>query len=237
MRSVDVSVRRRRPEAMDDPELDIVRHDHALHGLARINVLSGTVGALWGALAPLREASRGAKLRILDVASGGGDVPLGLWRRFRRAGADVEIVGTDVSAAAVAFAANRAQALGASVEFRQLDAVDCELPTGFDAITCSLFLHHLDGGDAERFLTKLRAASPQTIVIDDLDRSRRGHFLARVIPRLISRSDVVHVDATRSVEGAFTVDEMRALATRCGLVGARIVRRFPCRWSLTWSAP
>jgi len=222
---------------MDDPELDVARHDHALRGLARINFLSRTVGALWGALAPLREASRGAKLRILDVASGGGDVPIGLWRRFRRAGADVEIVGTDVSGAAVAFAAHRAQAVSASVEFRRLDVVDCEFPTGFDAITCSLFLHHLDDGDAERLLTRLRAASPRTIVIDDLDRSQWGHFLARVVPRLLSRSDVVHVDATRSVEGAFTVDEIRALATRCGLVGARIVRRFPCRWSLAWSAP
>jgi len=234
---VDVSQRRRTPEVMDDPALDAARHAAALAGLARINLWSGSVRALWSAIRANGLASRGERLRILDVASGGGDVPIGLALRARRAGVNVEVVGSDLSATAVGFARERAARAGADVEFRVLDALAGDLPAGFDVVTNSLFLHHLDDGDVVPFLVKAAAATRRLLVIDDLVRSRAGHLFARVGTHVISRCDVVHVDGPRSVEGAFTADEARALASRAGLSSARIVRRFPCRWLLTWTPP
>lgn len=234
---VDVSQRRRTPEVMDDPGLDAVLHASALKGLARINFWSGTVGALWSSIKTMGLASRGQRLRILDVASGGGDVPIGLWHRAKRAGIDAEVVGCDVSPVALEFARTRAASEGAGVEFRVVDALAGELPAGFDVVTNSLFLHHLDEGEVVSFLAKAAAAARRAVIVDDLVRSRAGHFFARVGTHLISRCDVVHVDGPRSVEGAVTIDEARALASRAGLSSANIVRRFPCRWHLVWTRP
>src|SRR5918912_1375115 len=78
-----------RPEVMDQPGLDPRRHAHALRGLARINFWSGSAGILWPDLAALARETAPRPLRVLDVATGGGDVPIRLWRRARRAGLDL----------------------------------------------------------------------------------------------------------------------------------------------------
>jgi SAM-dependent methyltransferase len=93
----------RRPEEMDRPDLEPARHERALAGLARLNLWSGSAGILWPPLANLARRLR-RPLRVLDLASGAGDVPVRLWRRARRAGLSLEIDGCDRSATAVAHA-------------------------------------------------------------------------------------------------------------------------------------
>jgi hypothetical protein len=75
------------------------------------------------------------------------------------------------------------------------------------------------------------------VLVNDLSRSRTGLFLALVGTRLLSTSDVVRVDGPLSVKAAFTPAEARALAERAGLRGAKVMRRWPCRWLLTWERP
>jgi len=53
--------------------------------------------------------------------------------------------------------------------------------------------------------------------------------------RCISHSDVVHVDGPRSVEGAFTPEEVQALAEAAGLHGCRVTPKWPFRFLLEWS--
>jgi hypothetical protein len=72
------------------------------------------------------------------------------------------------------------------------------------------------------------------VLINDLVRSRTGYLLAHLGTRFLSASDVVHIDGPRSVEGAFTVDELLALARRAGLDGAGVIRQWPCRMLLEW---
>jgi hypothetical protein len=60
---------------------------------------------------------------------------------------------------------------------------------------------------------------------------------AQLGSRVLTTSHVVHVDGPRSVEGAFTRAEALALAERAGLNGARVSRRWPFRWLLTWRRP
>ena len=67
------------PELMDQPELDAIEHGRALAGLARINALSGSARILWPSLRDLARRKRTDGLRVLDVASGAGDVPIRLW--------------------------------------------------------------------------------------------------------------------------------------------------------------
>src|SRR5712671_2746044 len=104
-----LSIRRRTSEVMDQPGLAPARHHAALAGLARLNAVSGSAGILWPPLAAQAAENPGGSMRVLDVASGGGDVTLGLWRKARRAGVALHIDGCDISPTAVEFAAQRAR--------------------------------------------------------------------------------------------------------------------------------
>jgi hypothetical protein len=221
---------------MDQPGLDPGRHRQALCGLKRINFWSGSAGILWP---PIAELARGfaRPVRVLDLASGGGDVPLRLWRKARRAGLPVTVAGCDVSPVAVEHATRQAGRQGADVRFFVADALTGELPGGYDAVVCSLFLHHLTDEQAVGLLRRMAAAAGRLVLVNDLVRGRAGLLLARVATRLLSRSHVVHVDGPRSVEGAFTIAEARALADGGGLRGATVERRWPCRFLLTWVRP
>jgi 2-polyprenyl-3-methyl-5-hydroxy-6-metoxy-1,4-benzoquinol methylase len=229
--------RRCRPEIMDEPGLDPTRHMHALRGLARINRLSASDRILWRPLAALAREQPGRALRVLDVATGGGDVAVRLWRRAARAGLKLEMHGADLSATALEFARKKAQEAGAEVEFFQLDVRRQPVPAGFDVLVCSLFLHHLGEEQAAAFLRALREAAGRMVLINDLRRCRLGFLLAWLGARALTTSEVVRVDAPRSVQAAFRLQEVRALADGAGMRSAAISRRWPCRFLLNWRRP
>jgi SAM-dependent methyltransferase len=228
--------RRLQPELMDQPGLDPALHRQALRGLRRINFWSRSAGILWPPLAAL---ARGAArpLRVLDLAAGGGDVLIRLWHRGRRAGLNLAIEGCDVSAEAVEYATHQAGRQGADVRFFVADVLGGDLPAGYDAVICSLFLHHLTEDQAVGLLRRMGAAAGRLVLVNDLVRSRMGILLARIATRLLSLSPVVHVDGPRSVEGAFTMAEAQEMAEQAGLSGATVERRWPCRYLLRWMRP
>jgi SAM-dependent methyltransferase len=232
-----VRERRRQPEIMDQPDLDRQRHFQALRGLERINAWSRSARLLWAPLRDLAGQPGSRPLRVLDLATGGGDLPIRLWQRARRAGLDLHVDGCDVSADAVAYATARAAERKANVRFFVADALRGPLPGGYDVLTSSLFLHHLSEEQAADLLGRMTAAAGRLVLINDLVRSRSGWLLARIGTRLLSASAIVHTDGVRSVEGAFTIAEVRDLAARAGLAGACVERRWPCRFLLTWRRP
>ena len=228
--------RRLEPEWMDDPHLDSRLHGAALQGLARINGISRAGPALWRTLRPYARALGGERpYRILDVASGGGDVALALWEAARREGVSLEVLGCDRSDQAVAFAAARAEAQNAPVRFFQHDALDGAMaPAAYDAVTCSLFLHHLSRGHAIHALQRMAGASRELVLAHDLRRSLVGLWAAAAAPRVLTRSPVVHKDAPISVRAAFTPSELRDVAEEAGLAGATVRNTWPFRQLLIW---
>jgi SAM-dependent methyltransferase len=226
--------RHRQPEEMDRP--DIAEPDFAgsLHALERINWLSGSAGVLWPSIRDLARGPGSAPLSLLDIATGAGDIPLRLWNKARRAGIALAVHGCDRSGHAVRFASQRAQAAHADVQFFQLDALNDPFPDAYDIVTTSLFLHHLEAEQALELLRRMAVAARRLVLVNDLNRCRRGFLLAWVGARLLSRSPVAHVDAPRSVEGAFTPQEALELARRAGWEGATVARRWPCRFLLSW---
>jgi 2-polyprenyl-3-methyl-5-hydroxy-6-metoxy-1,4-benzoquinol methylase len=237
--SFDFRIRRtRQPELMDQPGLDHSEHLKALRGLRRINALSRTSAVLWPQIARLitgRE-SQDRPVRVLDLATGGGDAPIALARRAIHAGANIVVDGCDLNPQAVHHAQFQANARGARVRFFVLDALHEELPSGYDVVSCSLFLHHLDEADAIALLRRMAASARSLVLVDDLIRSWRGYLLAAVGCRLLSGSRIVHIDGPASVIAAFTPGEALSLAERAGLGGARVKRHWPQRYLLSWSA-
>ena len=68
------TIRQIQPEIMDQADLDEARHLDALRGLARINRWSWTAATIWKSIKQLQREQR-SPLRVLDVATGGGDQP------------------------------------------------------------------------------------------------------------------------------------------------------------------
>ena len=221
---------------MDDPALPAAEHDLALAGLARLNAWSRSHWLLWAGIRTLaREVNAaGRPLGVIDVAAGSGDGPIAMARRAAREGLRIEWTLCDASAHALSVAAARARTAGIAVATVQADAIAGEIPCRADVVTCSLFIHHCEPGEAVAVLRHMRNAAMRAVGITDLDRTRLGLGLAWLGSRTLSRSPVVHFDATASVRAAFSRDEARALAAGAGMSEARVERAFPERWRLWW---
>src|SRR5262249_55543516 len=122
-----LSQRRRQPEIMEQPGLDVRRHILALQGLKRINWWSGSAGILGPPIRALAQRLQPRTVRVLDIATGGGDIPVRLWQKARRAGLRIEVAGCDINPTAVAYARMFGGAQRAEVHFFKLDALQDEL--------------------------------------------------------------------------------------------------------------
>jgi len=219
---------------MDDPNLDPAEHAAALRGLARLNRWSMAAGTLWTHVRPF--AATGRPLRLLDVATGSGDIPIALAAFARRDGITLDLHACDASPFALAAASQRAAAARVALTVHCADVLHDVLPGGFDVATCSLFLHHLDECGVVAALAAMAAAA-RTVIIGDLRRSPPGVALAWLASRALSRSRVVHTDAVFSARAAWTDAELASLADRAGLRGASIRPVAPCRMVLCWTDP
>ena len=229
-----MNCRRLEPEIMDDPALRAEQHFEALDGLARLNRWSRSTSIVWPVIERLAKRESGRPLHILDIATGGGDIPIGIFHRAAKAGISVKLCGCDVSSRTVDYARKRAREANAKVDFFELNALQDELPQGYDIILSSLFLHHLNSEQTEGLLRRMAQHARKMVVINDLIRARSGLILAHVATRLLTSSGVVHADGPQSVRAAYTLDEMREIAKRAGLDDITLVRRWPCRFLLTW---
>ena len=233
----------RTPELMDDPSLPAADHRKALRGLARINSLAMTNRAMVRrVLAEVRRItaetprSAGTPVRLLDIATGGGDLPVAIALAAKSCGLNVAVNGCDFSPIALRHAADLAACKGAAVAWFLHDIVAADLPERYDIITCGLFLHHLDEPEIVSVLGRLARAIDGVLLVQDLRRSSLGLLLARIVPRLLTRSPVVHTDAVLSVQGALTVNELAAMASKAGLQNATVTALLPERVQLRYDA-
>lgn len=233
MSFLDLRRRVKQPEVMDQPGLDENLHVDALRGLERINRWSLAGRVFWNRIKELLPG-RTSPLRILDVATGAGDLPLYLWRRAHQAGYLIDLEACDISATALHHGKQRAAQLGAAVNFFPWDVLAGPFSQRYDVVTCSLFLHHLEESQAIRVLHNMGQAARELVLVNDLCRSVPGLLLCYLGTRLLSASPVVHVDGPLSVRAAFTPGEAAQLARQAGLEGAAIQRSWPFRWFLTW---
>ena len=224
--------RHREPEIQDQPDLDDHLLRQALVGREHINFWSRSAQVLWP---PIFALARQAKspLRILDIATGAGDVPLTLWRLARQHHVGLRLEGCDLNPRTVAYAQHQARKMHADVRFFQLDALSDPIRPDYDVIMCSLFLHHLSESQAVLLLGRMATAAQHMILVSDLLRSMTGLALAYFSTRWLIHSPVNRIDSVRSVKAAFTIEEVRALTQRAGLSGATIEKRWPCRFLLT----
>ncbi len=236
MRRPHLTSRHRQPERMDDPSLDPHLHHQALRGLCRINRISRTAAHLFPAIQFILGSHRSA--RILDVACGGGDVAIALGRIASQRGYQFDITAADLSPTALQFTQTSAQAHDLPIRVLTHDALAGHWPGGpYDILINSLMLHHLDTPAVITVLRNMRDEARLGFVVSDLLRTGIGWVAAQLAVHLLSRSPIVHHDGPRSVESAFTLDELHTLACQADLTSFTLQRIWPARALLTWRRP
>jgi 2-polyprenyl-3-methyl-5-hydroxy-6-metoxy-1,4-benzoquinol methylase len=227
-------------ELMDDPSLDWREHARALASLRLLNIVSAAARPFWPVVRDVcaRANREGRPARVLDVATGSGDVVAGLARRCGRAGLRAEFIASDISDVAIGTAEGlwrHPESSTVRLTAVRADALRNDLPAS-DMAMCSLFLHHLANADATLVLRRMAEAAP-VVAVSDLRRTALGLALAYVAPRVGSASRIVHVDAVRSVRAAFTPTELCSISADAGLTDATVRNVWPQRMFLLWRRP
>ncbi|QDT11516.1 hypothetical protein K239x_35140 [Planctomycetes bacterium K23_9] len=219
---------------MDQPDLPEADHRLALRGLARINRFTGVAKKMFAWIRTLANEQPNRTLRLLDVASGSGDLPIEWAVLAAREGLSIDITTLDISAVAAQTQQRNAEQAGVNITPLRADCLNSALPSGYDLLTNSLFMHHLDRPDVIKLIGSMHAAANQQVLICDLDRSRTNLALVSVGAHLLSRSPVVHTDAKLSVHGAYTADEFRDCCRQAIPIPVSVRKVFPCRFISTW---
>jgi ubiquinone/menaquinone biosynthesis C-methylase UbiE len=221
-------------ELLDGTLDDVDALDGNLRDLERINRRFGGSRMSLEALRALLGPSP-RDVRLLDVGSGGADIPLALlrangpWRRL-------EITAVD-SRQEVLDAALRVEPAIATTAGLKLGIADglalTDADGSFDVAHASLVLHHLEPREAVRLLRELRRVSTVGVVINDLDRSRRALLGAWVVLHLLTRNPYTLHDGVLSVRRAYTRAEVRELLRDAGLRPVREIGGFAGhRWAI-----
>jgi len=231
----DLTRRRPAPEVMDSEEIERGALEGALRGLIRMNTVGNGVGIFWPALHGLLQARGRAAppLRVLDVGCGGGDLAYRLARRAHKAGVEIVVDGCDRSIVAVEMARETNARAQSDSQFFVLDVETDRLPSGYDVVFTSLFLHHLSDRAARKLIRDMVAAADSLVMVSDMIRSRFGLFLVYLATRTLTRSPVVHTDGVTSLRAAFAMGEVRAMLEEIGLDGGKLQRRWPERFLWT----
>ena len=161
---------------------------------------------------------------ILNVATGGADVPRAILRWSRKKDRKISISAVDSSAVVLDIAreATRGEPAISLLEgdARQLPFAD----NSFDLVLLSLTLHHFDDATAERVLREIMRVAKRGIIVNDLSRAYLPAGLIWLTTRLLGMNRMTKNDAPLSVLRARTPDEYRRLAECAGLQHATICK-------------
>lgn len=167
-------------------------------------------------------------IRILDLGTGGADIPIAIVEWARKQGLAVQILAVDSDADAAEIACRNAKRFP---EIR-VDVQDIRIlpyqPRSFEFTICSQVIHHLDTPEVVAVLRTMCTLATQGMIVSDLHRRPFcmgvGWIGAHLVTNRLSRQD-----ALVSFQNAFTPAELDELAVHAGLPCWTIHKHGPCR--------
>jgi ubiquinone/menaquinone biosynthesis C-methylase UbiE len=212
-------------ELLDGPLDDPAALAGNLRDLGRINRWLSGVHLSAAAIEAL--AAHRHELTLLDVGTGGADIPLALIEHARRRGRHIRAIGLDARPEILAAAVRERPEIATStgLELHVGDGRRLGYPDrSFDVAHASLVLHHLDPDGAVAVLREMRRVARLGVVVNDLERSRLGLVGAWLIGHLLTGNRLTRHDAPLSVRRAYRATEMASMLRSAGLVPVRTIR-------------
>lgn len=221
-------------ELMDDPGCDADTLRRTYERFALVNALVSGQRAVYRRWIRPR-LSRTATARVLDVGTGGGDLPRRVRRWAARDGLRVEAVGIDPDPRAIAAATARGTPPGVRYEHADSRALR-DAGERFDVVVSNHVLHHLDDAARAALLADSeRLVAPGGVAVHgDIARSRLAYaaFAAATWPLqgTLLRDTFIRPDGLTSIRRSFAPGELRAVLPP----GWRVRRGFPSRLEAVW---
>ncbi|MGH9441452.1 MAG: methyltransferase domain-containing protein [Thermoanaerobaculia bacterium] len=230
--SLLVPARRPQVELLDRGGLPPEEVEKSLADIRFVNRRWGGLRAAEGAAHRLLAPEGPGRGILLDLGSGTADVALAVARRARRRGILVRVVALDLQIAHLC-AARRISGDGVP----GLVAADAlALPMAdrsCDWVFSSLFLHHLSPDENVRVLREMARVARRGLFVIDLRRHRIARWIVGALGPVFFRSPVSVADGCASVEQAYTLEEVAAMARRAGLARFELRKVAPFRLELS----
>ena len=205
-------------ELLDGPldDIDVVAGN--LRDLRRVNRALG--GVRLSRVAIERLAPGTDRLTLVDVGTGGADIPVALLAHAAKSGRSLRVTAVD-SRPEVVEAARRARPAidrMAGLELAVGDGRSLPYPDGaFDVAHSSMVVHHLEPADAVALLREMARVARAGVVLNDLVRGRAFWAGAWMLSHLATRNAFTRYDAPLSVRRAYRRTELRDLVGEAGL--------------------
>jgi 2-polyprenyl-3-methyl-5-hydroxy-6-metoxy-1,4-benzoquinol methylase len=200
-------------EMMDRPQPVSAELERDLERIRELNRWFGSYGLVLGFIRRwIRPAD---KLRIVDLATGSGDIPRLIVDYARQVNANVKIDALDWQSATLEIAAKLSVSYP-EISYREANILEWNSVEAYDIVLCTLALHHFSNQDAVRILHRCREVSNRFVLVSDL---RRSFWLIAgiyILTTLVFREPMTRYDARLSVLRAFSFSEMRDLAQDAG---------------------
>ena len=157
----------------------------------------------------------GDHVRIVDLATGSGDIPRLIVDYAQKIGAKVEVDALDRQSATLEIARKLS---GNYPEISYIDAniLEWQPANPYDIVLCSLALHHFSDEDAVRLLRRCRELSQKFVLVSDLRRGLLATIGVYLLTALIFREPMTRYDGRVSAARAFSFAELDDLAGRAG---------------------
>ena len=162
-----------------------------------------------------RWIGRHDKLRILDLATGSGDIPRLVVEFARIAGAEVEIDAVDFQASTIAIAGQLSSGFP-EIHYHCADIHHFGNAHSYDIVLFSLALHHFSSDQAAALLRRCRKLSRGKVLVADLCRSRLAKLGVNLLTATVFREAMTRNDARASINRSFSYRELDRLAREAG---------------------
>lgn len=200
------------PELMDRPQPVTSELASDLRNLRQLNRYFGSYTLIDHFLR--RWILPGTRMRVLDLATGSGDIPRLIVDYARRVKATVTVDAVDRQTSTLEIA--RGLSAGyPEINFLEGDVLSFE-DASHDLVLCSLALHHFDEAAAVRLLARCRELSNKYVLVSDLRRGLLATAGVYLLTALVFRDPMTRTDARLSAARAFSFAEFRSLAERAG---------------------
>ena len=168
-------------------------------------------------------------LRILDIGSGSCDIPLAVSRWARANGVPLHFTCLEMAGHAVDIAHGQlARASDPAVQLLQEDAFTHQPAEPYDCAAASMCFHHFSNAQIlTLLLRRLRGFVINSVLINDLRRSRLASLAVRLLLSGTGATTGVRHDALLSVRRGFKISELSTLLRQLHSVRVSVE---PARW-------